>query len=165
MILLIAYGNSLRQDDGAGLILARQLEAILRRTQVPVRRIASQQLVPELAAELAQPPVKAVIFVDTRLATTDSGPQVRIEPLAQTRLSARLGHYLDPATLLFYAEQLYGHRPLAWQVTVPGYAFAHGQTLSPATRTALRQAQPLLQDWLEQLPHHPLSPSGPTADG
>ncbi|MEZ4766952.1 MAG: hypothetical protein R2844_00805 [Caldilineales bacterium] len=66
MILIIAYGNSLREDDGAGLVLAEKLEPLLRRFAVDARRIETQQLLPELAAEIAASQPHAVVFVDTR---------------------------------------------------------------------------------------------------
>ena len=53
MILIIAYGNPLREDDGAGLVLAEKLETLLRRLAIETRRVEMQQLLPELAAEIA----------------------------------------------------------------------------------------------------------------
>ena len=39
MILIIAYGNSLRGDDGAGLVLAERLEEAWQGRQVEVERV------------------------------------------------------------------------------------------------------------------------------
>ncbi|MCB0173868.1 MAG: hypothetical protein KDJ97_25330, partial [Anaerolineae bacterium] len=68
MLLIIACGNSLRSDDGAGLIFAERLEYACRALDVMVERISVHQLLPELAADIAAEAVQAVVFIDTRLA-------------------------------------------------------------------------------------------------
>jgi len=152
MILIIAYGNTLRGDDGAGLLLGERLEYAWRARHVPVARLAVHQLAPELAVELAQETVQAVVFVDTALVKPDDrDPAVQVYPLTAHTLAPNLGHQLDPSTLLIYADQLYGRRPPAWQVTIPGLAFEHGETLSPITQQALVTAPIVLADWLDQL--------------
>lgn len=152
MILIIAYGNTLRGDDGAGLLLGERLEYAWRARHVPVARLAAHQLVPELAIELAQETVEVVVFVDTAVVKPDDrDPVVQVYPLTAHTIASNLGHQLDPSTLLIYADQLYGRRPPAWQVTIPGLAFEHGETLSPITQNALLTAPIVLADWLDQL--------------
>ena len=63
--LVIGYGNSLRRDDGAGLLLAASVAADMAAAGEPVRLVQVQQLAPELAEEIAAPHVGGVIFVDT----------------------------------------------------------------------------------------------------
>ena len=128
MILIIACGNSLRRDDGAGLILAEKLETDWRSAGADVERISVHQLAPELAVDIARADVTAVVFVDTRAMEPDAGLQVR--PIETGSSSPSLGHYLDPSTLVAYASLLYGKHPPAWQVTVPGIDFDHGEGLS-----------------------------------
>jgi Ni,Fe-hydrogenase maturation factor len=55
MLLLIACGNSLRQDDSAGLRLAEALAAAWEAAARPIRLVIVQQLTPELALEIARP--------------------------------------------------------------------------------------------------------------
>ena len=81
MILLIAYGNPLRQDDGAGLRLAERMAERWQAAETPLRHLAVQQLTPELAVEIAQPGVAAVVFVDTRSAA-GLADAVDLTPLA-----------------------------------------------------------------------------------
>lgn len=138
MILVIAYGNSLRRDDGAGLILAERLEQEWLAYSVSVERVEVHQLVPELAADLARNEVTAVIFVDTRAVEADeSDPCVQIYPLSTNHLPPSLGHHLSPATLLTYARLLYDKQPAAWMVATPGVDFGHGEGLSPLARQAI----------------------------
>ena len=142
MRLIIAYGNSLRRDDGAGLLLAQRLEQEWQAQGVAVKRLAVQQLTPELAMEMAQADVSSVVFVDTRVVTpTETCPSVAIQPLTGAATSPALGHHLDPTALLLYASLL-GDKPLpAWQITVPGVDFSHGKGLSKMTQQVLVTTQ------------------------
>ena len=141
MILIIAYGNPLREDDGAGLVLAEKLETLLRRLAIETRRVEMQQLLPELAAEIAADQPDAVLFVDTRVATGDE-EQVVVQPLqANNAASPGLGHHLDPAAVLTYATALYGRaKQPAWLVTVPGWQFGYREHLSTYSEEAIFHA-------------------------
>jgi len=152
MILIIGYGNSLRGDDGAGLLLAERLEQAWRARHVAVERLAVQQLMPELAWDIAQAAVEAVLFVDTRaVAPGETEPGLQISPVESPALSPSLGHHLDPAVLLTYARLLYGKTLPAWLVTVPGVDFEHGETLSRTAQQALDMASELSIKLLEVL--------------
>lgn len=153
MILVIAYGNSLRRDDGAGLILAERLEQEWSSYSVPVERVEVHQLVPELAADLARDEVTAVVFVDTRAVRPDeSDPEVQIYPLSTNHFSSNLGHHLSPVTLLTYARLLYGKQPSAWMVATPGVDFGHGEGLSPLAQQAIGTVVELSTKLLSYLP-------------
>jgi len=152
MILLIAYGNPLRQDDGAGLRLAERMAGRWQAMGAPVRHLAVQQLAPELALEIAVPDVTALVFVDTRAAAGLAGA-VEITPLAPPDAATpSLGHHFQPGVLLAYAALLLEGRqaPPARLVTVPGVAFDHGEGLSQTASAAIEAAlsgidEPLLQ--------------------
>lgn len=138
MLLLIAYGNPLRRDDGAGWLLASQLEQIWCRRQWPVDCLTVHQLGPELAEIIADPLVATVGFVDSRVVSpTETEPTVQIRPLNHRDSATRLGHYLNPELLLLYAHELYGRHPPAWLLTVPGIDFNHGEGLSELTHQAI----------------------------
>jgi hydrogenase maturation protease len=142
MILLIAYGNPLRQDDGAGLRLAERMAERWLALGAPLRHRAVQQLTPELAVEIAEPGVAAVVFVDTRAA---AGPDnaVQVTPLTPPEAATpSLGHHFQPGVLLAYAALLLDGRPAppAWLVTVPGVAFDHGEGVSETARAAMEAA-------------------------
>lgn len=64
-LLFIAYGNTLRRDDGAGLALAEKLLPLLRDQGLQVELITIQQLTPELALDIADPNLDGVCFFDT----------------------------------------------------------------------------------------------------
>jgi len=152
MILLIGYGNNLRRDDGAGLILAERLEHAWRSQGVAVKHLPCHQLTPELTAEIAEPDVTAVVFVDARaIEASEVDPQVQVQPLRPELLSPSSGHHLKPATLLLYADRLYGRRPSAWLVTVPAADFDYGEDLSQITQQALASAQTLPAELFHKL--------------
>lgn len=141
MILIIGYGNSLRQDDGAGLILANTLARACRKYDLPARCITTHQLMPELAETIAAEEISVVVFVDTQVVLpSETEPSVQICTLAADISSPSVGHHLTPELLLLYARLLYGRHPAAWLVTVPGIAFDHGESLSQLTQTALNTA-------------------------
>ena len=124
MILIIGYGNSLRQDDGAGLKLAELLTLACHRSRVQATQLQVQQLTPELVLDIARPEVQAVIFADTRTMASDTDPWVQIKPLPINEKpggkTGIVGHYLTPETLLLYASVLYNRQPPSWLATVPG---------------------------------------------
>jgi hydrogenase maturation protease len=136
-ILVIGFGNTLRRDDGAGVAFSEALAAHWSAQGVEVQLLTTTQLLPELAACIAQEEVKAVVFVDTFVDTVvdtvvqDAHAAIQIAQVGLDSTSPSLGHHLDPATLLVYAHLLYGHTPLAWLVTIPGRDFEHGQDFSP----------------------------------
>ncbi len=149
MILIIAYGNSLRRDDGAGLILGQQLEDALRQRGLAVDSIAVHQLTPDLALSVAADGVAAVVFVDTRVASAGDGQMdLEVHPLGTEQGPQSLGHHVGPAAILTYARLLYDKSPPAWLLTAPGVDFDHGEGLSEAAQRALDTLPALL----EQLP-------------
>ncbi len=144
MILLVAYGNPLRMDDGAGLRLAERMAQHWQEAGTPVRHVAVQQLAPELALEIAQPGVLAVVFVDARAEPPDQlSDGVVVTALGSDGAgSPSLGHHTEPDVLLAYATLLLDGRPAppAWLVTAPGVDFDHGEQLSPPASAAIQAA-------------------------
>ena len=138
MILIMACGNSLRRDDGAGLVLAEKLEGLCLTRQLEVQRISVQQLTPELAGLIASAEVSAVVFVDTRVISTgDSKQKVQVQQLSLGNSSPSSVHHLDSSALMLYAYHLYDKRPPAWTVSVPGLDFGHGEGLSEVSWGAI----------------------------
>ncbi len=140
MILVIGYGNTLRSDDGVGQHIAWKIAAI---GWPGVRSIATTQLTPELAAEIAQ--ATQVIFVDAIVTDAIQCVQtITFSPQA-VALSAAPGamtHHATPQGLLGLARSLYGHCPRGVLMSVPGVNFELGETLS---RIALQNAAVALQ--------------------
>jgi hydrogenase maturation protease len=150
MILIIAYGNSLRRDDGAGLALGEILERALRSRGRQVKRIAQHQLDPESSLCVAEEGVSSVVFVDTRVAVgSDEACSLQVMQVPRKSTESRLGHHLGPSAVMAYARLLYGKDPIAWVLTVPGVDFDHGEGFSGVAQEALKS----LPTFLESLPH------------
>ena len=133
--LVIGIGNSLRQDDGLGLVVASQASG------AAVRLV--HQLTPELAERLVGP--SRVLFIDGWLA-----PAGRRQPRLRPLVAAGCGggsHGLSPALLLTLALGLYGVRPAAALLLVPIVACPHDRRLSQALRWQLPSARRLLRQW------------------
>lgn len=151
MILIIAYGNRLRRDDGAGFLLAARLGEHLQRRGWKVECIPVHQLTPELAVDVAAETVQAVIFVDTRVADPNAGSLgLEVSMVQDVPAWRSMGHQLGPEEVLSYANLLYHRLPAAWLLTVPGVDFAHGEGLSESAERAIGT----LPDLLAGLPPH-----------
>ena len=141
---MIGIGNPLRGDDGVGWHLADALGK---------PHLALHQLTPECAERLAA--CGRVLFIDAWIEAQDAQPDVEPGPVlrhlnpAPAAAAPGLHHHLDPTTLLWITEQLYGHRPEAWQLLIPATQLGHSETFSPALQALLPQAQALLHRWLE----------------
>ncbi|MDR7554702.1 MAG: hydrogenase maturation protease [Armatimonadota bacterium] len=150
--LVIAWGNPLRGDDGAGPAVAR---AVAARGSATVR--ICHQLTPELAADVAA--ASRVVFVDARAGpagrTGASARGVRVRRLrGQHTPPAAFNHAMAPETLLILARTLYGTAPPAFLVTVRGARFALGSGLSPSVRRLIPAAARVV---LRLLPPRPAS--------
>jgi hydrogenase maturation protease len=141
MLLVIGYGNVLRQDDGAGPALAARLSDALAARGAAARLVLTHQLVPELALDVMAGDVAAVLFVDARVAADAGDTAVRVEPVpTDVAPSPSLGHHTGPAVVLAYCAALGSPIPPAWLVTAPGFAFDFGEGLSTAASAALDTA-------------------------
>ena len=131
-LLVIGFGNTLRQDDAAGPLVAERISAL----GIPgVHALACPQLSPELAAELADVP--AVVFVD---ATTDTESEVELVHIAPADSSRVTTHAADPRALLAMTQEIYDTVPAAWLLKVPAVNFEHGEELSVVTRRGVEAA-------------------------
>ena len=146
-VLIVAYGNPLRSDDGLGWIIADELRCRLASPEVEVVRL--QQLLPEVAESVSR--AETVIFVD---ASRDGEPgDIRCQPVAAPPTRVQFSHQLSPADVLGLACQLYGATPQASCVTLAGECFEHGEGLSQKVGARL----PLLAARVEQLTKQILS--------
>lgn len=132
--LLLACGNSLRQDDGVGLRIAEAAEQLFPASRL--RIVAAQQFTPEMAADLAA--TDLVIFVDA--CVSDDPGAIRVIPVAASA-DAPETHRLDPPTLLGMAASLCGHRPArAFALTIGAGHFGYGTEISGPLRQAVPRA-------------------------
>ncbi len=136
--LLLACGNSLRQDDGVGLRIAEAAELLFPASRL--RIVAAQQFTPEMASDLAA--TDLVIFVDASAA--DEPGAIRVVPVAAQR-EAPDTHRLDPPALLAMAQAFCGHVPArAFTLTIGASHFGYGEDLSGPLRQAVPRALRLL---------------------
>ncbi|WP_204151467.1 hydrogenase maturation protease [Leptolyngbya sp. CCY15150] len=145
-ILIIGYGNTLRGDDGAGYYIAEQMaDQIATHAWTGVRSLSVHQLLPELAAEIAD--AQTVIFVDAAM-PGELLTQPRLERLVAKATAPTLGHHLDMRLLLDLARQLYGATPTAYRLLIPTQTFDIGITVSPLTQAAIAQAMSTLLEFV-----------------
>jgi hydrogenase maturation protease len=143
-LLVIGYGNSLRRDDGAGLILAELLYDVWEAQGRPVRLMLAHQLGSDMALDIAAPDVEVVLFVDTAVDGPPLATLVAVEGAVEEQ---SLTHSLSPATLLLYAARLFDHHPRAWMLRIRGEDFDHGEQMSPAVAAAVAQAGHSADHW------------------
>jgi len=145
-VLVVAYGNPLRCDDGAARRAAEMLEGKFLPDEVEI--VSLHQLGPELAESASQ--AQCVIFIDAAAGDGQPG-QVQV-----TRMSDGSGepadprpfcHALAPASIVGLAIRLYGAHLQAFSVTITGQNFDHGESLSPAVEAAL----PTLIEHIDEL--------------
>lgn len=146
-ILIIAYGNPMRSDDGLAWRAADALEKKLAGTDVEILRL--HQLAPEHAETVSRS--EAVIFVDAASPNETNGQpgKVHSSPIDTSAGPPRFSHQLSPAAVVGLARQLYGINPRAFTVTLTGQDFDHGEALSPVVAAAL----PALVAQIEELVH------------
>ena len=128
-------------DDGVGPEVARRVGA--KRPWVTI--LTAHQLLPEHAEAISA--AERVIFVD---ATAVGEPgEITIGELWPDP-TAELGrlHDFGPQTLLAYADLLYGAAPPATLVTIGGYSFGHGESLSGEMEARLGEVETAVEGLL-----------------
>ncbi len=146
--LILACGNTLREDDGVGPFLAQWAEEHWR-DDARVRVLCDHQWTPDMAEEIAA--AETVIFVDCSL---DQAPgQILLRELNPAALKPGLvTHHLGAAELLRVAEDLFGKRPRrSCLLTIGAGSIELGEGLSPTVRDALPDAEELLELTVGQL--------------
>jgi hydrogenase maturation protease len=155
--LVIGYGNPSRNDDGVGLAVVNQLRLRLGQKTlddatdgldelgadpaIGLDTLFLQQLTPELAETVAA--YDRLILVD---AHTGAYPDlVKRSDLWPRHDPAMVSHILKPEHLLALALQFCGKAPRAELISVRGFDFNFGETLSQ--RTAQGVAQVVQQIW------------------
>lgn len=146
--LILACGNTLREDDGVGPFLAQWAEEQWRE-DARVRVLCDNQWTPEMVEEVRQ--AESVVFIDC--ATDCEAGVVRamtVEPAADlTKLGT---HHLDAGQLLALSKQLYGRMPRSsLLLTVGAGSLELREGFSEAVEAALPEAQRMLEDSVQRL--------------
>ena len=142
-ILVLAYGNSGRLDDGLGPALAQRLDG----RDLPGVRVESDlQLQLEDATAIAEHDL--VIFADA----TVSGPApFTFRPVEPGGSPSFTTHSVSPAALLALAREHFQADTAGWVLAVRGYAFdGFGDGLSEEAAANLDDAVRFLVDSLEE---------------
>jgi hydrogenase maturation protease len=136
-VLVIAWGNPLREDDGVAWHVLEAMRRLRPRRSVPALHMRhAHQLTPEMAECISR--AVGVVFVDARRGGTPG--DVRCDEIVPSAGPDPLAHSLRPEALLLYAEQLYGRAPRAVVLGIAGERFGMGDALSPAVRRSIPRA-------------------------
>ena len=146
-VLVIGYGNPLREDDGIGWTAVSEI-AKWQIANCNLRVEQAHQLLPELADPISK--VDVVIFVDASV-KGEPGQITRQAIKPTIGLLTAFTHHLDPAGLLTYAGALYDHVPRAYLFTVTAASLGYKETLSPVVEQALPQLLEQIRDVLTEV--------------
>ncbi|HUN66144.1 MAG TPA: hydrogenase maturation protease [Bacteroidota bacterium] len=126
--LIIGFGNTLRGDDGAGVIAAGRIG----KANPAVDCLLLQELYPETADAIAGR--RRVVFIDAAVGID----AFSIEPVAAVPGPARpSSHSLTPAGLLRLSEDLSGQSTEAILARIPAFRFDFGEGLSSGAGAAV----------------------------
>lgn len=146
--LILACGNTLREDDGIGPFLASWAEQRFANA-AGVRVLSAQQWTPELSAEIAD--AETVLFIDCSIEVPPGTINIAPVPAAED-LPRLMTHHLDATSLLALAREYYGATPRETMLFVIGAASLElREGFSDAVRAAIPAAQRALEEAALQL--------------
>ena len=140
-ILLYAYGNPGRGDDGLGSAFIERMEQWIRQNNL--QRVSTEsnfQLNIEDASTISQ--FDLVIFIDASKVEMDSFQFTQLRPEPQHAFTT---HSVSPSTLVLLCEELYGKSPLVYLLQVKGYGWEFEATLSLKAEENLEKALKFIQ--------------------
>jgi hydrogenase maturation protease len=146
--LILACGNTLREDDGVGPFLAQWAEERWR-NDARVRVLCDHQWTPEMVEDVAQ--ADSVLFIDC---ATDCQPGlvrvIAVDPAAET---SKLGtHHLEAPQMLALSRQLYGRMPhISLLLTVGAGSLDLREGFSEPVEAALPEAQRMLEQSVQRI--------------
>ncbi len=143
-VLIIAYGNPLRCDDGLAWRAAQELAKQDLGENVEI--ITTHQLTPELAASASQ--ASRVMFIDA--AHGGVAGELAFASVVPQPQSSVFTHDFSPGAILNLSHELYSSRPEANIISICGENFDHGQTLSAKVSAALPHLIARVKDFIEQ---------------
>jgi hydrogenase maturation protease len=146
--LILACGNTLREDDGVGPFLAQWAEEHWR-DDPRVRVLCDHQWTPEMVEEVAQ--AESVIFIDC--STDCEAGLVRTMPVQPAGENSKIGtHHLDAGQLLALSMQFCGAMPRSsLLLTVGAASLELREGFSEVVETALPEACRILQESVQRL--------------
>jgi hydrogenase maturation protease len=142
-ILVIGYGNTLRQDDGVG---PRVADALLERvTDERVEILTRASLTPELAETISG--LDTVVFVDASAELAPGAVEAR-DVVRSDSADMALVHFLAPEALLSWSHDLFGRCPegRVWLVGVERTEL--GEELSAVVEPCVARIAVEIEDYL-----------------
>jgi hydrogenase maturation protease len=142
MVLIVGYGNITREDDGAGLRLAEEIE---RRKLPGVEVRAAQQMHLELLEDAAA--FDRILLLD---ATRKEMP-LEIRPVTENAgASLPSSHTLDPSVLMGLWRSLYGEKLSLYVLAIPGERFDFGVEMSPRAAANVEKGRELVLRFIKE---------------
>jgi hydrogenase maturation protease len=146
--LVLACGNTLREDDGIGPFLAQWAQNRFS-AEPGVRVISSHQWTPELSEDIAA--ADSVLFVDCTISAAPGSVTLHAVETA-TEIPRMLTHHLDAAGLLALAREYFGKQPRAAELlTIGAGSLELREGFSPAVEAAIREAQRTLAEAVRRM--------------
>ena len=133
-LLIYGIGNLGRQDDGLGIRLLDRLAETALPAGVTLE--ANYQLSIEDALLIAE--FDAVLFIDATV-DKDAPAPFSLRPLAPAAEVTFSTHSTSPAGVLSPCAELYGRRPRAFLLALPGYEWELREELSALAQRNLEQ--------------------------
>jgi len=162
-VLIVAYGNPLRCDDGVAWRAADALEDKFPESEVEIIRL--HQLTPEVADSVRDRAL--VLFLDAACiddVKNSRAGEIRVREMPNEEIrkhpSGQFSHVYSPAKVLDLARELYHVTPNAFVLTVAGEDFGHGDCLS----TPVANSLPELIGTVEDLVKNTVSTATSTKD-
>lgn len=148
MVVCIAIGNPLREDDG---VARHALRLIEPGDQIYLFEVL--QLLPELASEIAS--ADLVFFLDAD-ASAENTVLTPIE--TDSAHGSPLAHSMSPAELVAMSRDLFAFAGKALLCHIPAKHFGFGEAVSNEAETAARSAAQMVTEYLAL---HAQTPSRP----
>ncbi|MBL7110578.1 MAG: hydrogenase maturation protease [Bacteroidales bacterium] len=144
-ILIYAYGNPGRQDDGLGNRLVEEMEEWIREKRITnVALESNYQLNIEDAYNISEKDL--VIFVDASVEDIDGIHFSPVEP-SEGR-SEFTTHSASPAFVLALCHKIYNNHPETYLLQIRGYEWEFKEVLSDRARRNLHKATAFLKDYI-----------------
>ncbi|MBK7406966.1 MAG: hydrogenase maturation protease [Saprospirales bacterium] len=139
-LVILGVGNDSRGDDGLGWAF---LDALEGDREVRAQLFHRYQLQPEDVDLIAQ--AKTVVFVDATKEELEMGFDWR--PEMPERQPTMHSHWLPPASVLGFCQEVYGTCPDAYVLAISGEQWGLGQGLSAAAKKRLEAALHFFRQW------------------
>lgn len=141
-ILILAFGNPGRQDDGLG---PRCAELLAAQNFPGVQIEINYQLTVEDALSISL--ANKVVFIDAAISLEGDYQFIPVDSCPDETLGS---HLISPQGLLYLAESLFDSRPEAYLLAIKGVEFGEfNEELSVAAEKNLNQAFQFLQSQID----------------